>query len=128
MQNYRHEFAKDTPTAAAEVVLFQDSDGVSLTGGRPELYGSWTELDVALLVDQNVTLIHKWGPTLTTADADMEIINGATYTGETVTKDIFFERTLQHHPGRNRISIVAGTPAPTATKIACCRYDGPRVV
>lgn len=128
MENCRHEFTKDTPTAGQEVVLWQDSDGTTLTGGRPELYGKWTELDVACWVDQPVTLVHKWGPTLTTTDANLKIINGATFTGETIAASTFFSRTLQHHPGRNRISIVAGTPAPTATKIACCNYDGPRVV
>lgn len=128
MQNYRHEFNKDTPGSEAEVVLFQDSDGVTPNGCGRELFGSWTEFDLALKLDQAVTVIHKWGPTLDTADEDMAIINGTTYTGETAASGVFFERTFQHHPGRNRISVVAGVTPPTATKIACCYYTGPRAV
>lgn len=126
MQNYRHALPPiATPGSNAEVVIFQDGDG---TTPSVTFQTSYTELDVAMKLSQDVTLIHKWGPTLTTADGSMAIINGATSTGETVTGGAFFNKTLQLFPGRNRISVVAGVTPPTATYIASALYSGPRVV
>lgn len=128
MQNYQHQFVKDTPAAGeGEVVLWQTSASAEAPV-RPEVYPSQTEFDIACIVSQNMTLLHKWGPTLDTADAAMTTINGTTGTGETITASAFYFKTLQLPPGRNRISVVAGVTPPTATKLACSTYTGPRVV
>lgn len=126
MQNFRHQQPPiASPGNSAEVVLYQDSTGTLPT---KTFDTSYTEFDVAMKLDRDVTLIHKWGPTVDTIDSNLVIINGASSTGETVTGGAFFNKTMQLFPGRNRISVVAGGTAPTAAMIATALYSGPRVV
>ena len=119
MENHRHPRAPvATTTANQSVVLYQDSDGTTAPPD-PNLAPSYVWCTVAMSLSQDVVLKHYWGPTLTTADAALVIINGATVTGETLAASAGFnQRSIRLQPGRNRIVLTMGGTAPTAAFVA----------
>ena len=129
MSAFRHPLpVVSTPARTVEAVLYQDSKGGSVDDNlvsRPNLPPAYPGVTVAFKLDQAVTFIHKWGPSPTTADADLVIINGTSATGETAAANAFFSRLCWLQPGRNRISILAGGTAPTAASVAVELYSGP---
>lgn len=120
----RREEAKATGTAGVDVLIWQDTNGTAPPRNVPSC--SYSSIKVSFRLDQAVTFIHKWGPTPDTADGDLVIINGPAQAGEAAALSTFFERTTVLSPGRNRFSVLMGTPAPTASKIAyeLNDYDG----
>lgn len=122
MDRYKHpQTPKASPGANAEVVIFQTSDGTSAPV-RDNVGGNYTAVTLAFLLSQSVTVLHKWGPTSTTADGAMVTVNGS---GDGVVAGTFFRKTYQIGPGRDRISVVAGSNAPAAASIAWELYSGP---
>lgn len=118
MEKHRHPRAPVlTTTAGATVNLYQDSDGTTAPSD-PNLAPSYVWCVISGKLDQEVTLVHRWGATLTTADESLVIINGPTQAGETLAADTWFERAIRLMPGRNKIDLVLGTPAPTAAYVA----------
>jgi hypothetical protein len=116
--------AISTGANGADVLIYQDTNGVTPPRNVPST--SYSSIKVALRLDQDVTYLHKWGPTPDTVDDDLVIINGPLQAGEVAAASTFFERTTILFPGRNRISVTMGAPAPTASKIAfeLNDYDG----
>lgn len=114
MRHYKEAVA--TSTAGQEVVIWQNTNGTTPPRNVPS--GSYRSIIVRCWVDQPITLLHKWGPTPDTADGTLKTINGPAQAGETVAASSFFEREIRLGPGRDRISALMGTPAPTATFIA----------
>ena len=113
MQNARHvRLPVATPGTSATVLLYQDSDGTTATPAQA-VGISYCWYRFAMYLDQDVTFTHKWGPTLTTADADLKTIQT-----ETLVKNNLNERYVHLLPGRNKITLTAGETAPTATVVA----------
>jgi hypothetical protein len=119
MERHRHPRAPVwTTTANLSVTLYQDSDGTT-NPPDPNLAPSYVWCTVGFKLSQDVVLKHYWGPTLTTADADMVIINGATGTGETMAASAAYnQRSLRLQPGRNKIVLTMGGTAPTLAQVA----------
>lgn len=120
MQYTRHPRAEVSgPTGAnQEVLIYQDSDGTTVAPA-PNAASPYSKIVVPMKFDQDVTFLHKWGPTPTTADGDLVTINGTTQTGETATAAAgwqVFEARL--YPGRNRFSVKAGATPPSAAQVA----------
>jgi hypothetical protein len=106
------------PTTGSNVVLYQDSDGTTAPPSM-NLASPYTHVTVGMKLDQDVTLVHQWGPTVLTPNASLVIINGTAGAGETVAATAaYFQRSIRLQPGRNRISLVNGATAPTANHVA----------
>lgn len=106
--------AYPTSTAGQSVIVYDDT----ITGhGRPGPAPSDVSVTVAFQLDQEVTFIVKWAPERDAGDASLVIVNGATQTGEAASANAFFRRNVVLSPGRNQISVLMGTPAPTANYI-----------
>jgi hypothetical protein len=122
MDQSRHPKGAVTVSASSttEVMIYQDSDGVTASPD-PSAYsgGRFSWCCLATKPDQDLILLHRWGPTLLTADASLVIVNGATGTGETVDHNAAItDYRIRLKPGRNKISIkTTGTP-PTANGVA----------
>lgn len=116
MEKHRHPMpAIASPGANATVVLYQDSDGTSAPPQTP--VAPYTHFRFsANFAAHGVTLYHKWGPTLDTPDGSLVTVNGSG-AGESITAG-FCDKPIALLPGRNHISIAAGSSAPTATSIA----------
>lgn len=130
MRPYRHPrppVAVST-VAAAETLLYQDSDGTTAAPSQ-NLSIPYCWVKVGMKLSQDVTLIHKWGPKVDTADADLVVINGSAGAGETVDHTAaYFQRAIQLQPGRNRISIVNGGTPPAAAFVAVELNSFPGVI
>lgn len=104
-----------TSTAGQTVVLY---DSKTTGQGRPAAAPSDVCIITAFQLDQAVTYIHKWAPERDAADSALVIINGAAQAGEVAAANTFFRRKAVLNPGRDQISVLMGTPAPTANFIA----------
>ena len=126
MDQYRHEKKAVTvsPSATTEVLIYQDCDGTTVEPS-PNSGGRYSWVTLGMRLDQDVTLIHRWGPTKMTADADLVIINGTTGTGETMDHTLAYEaRNIKFLPGRNKISVkTSGTPPTVNGKSNVVAYE-----
>jgi hypothetical protein len=104
-----------TTTAGGSVVVFDDTQSGN---GSPAPAPSYSHVTVSFKLDQAVTFIVKWAPERDAADSALLIINGSTETGEVAAANVFFSRDVVLRPGRNKIYVLMGTPAPTANFIA----------
>jgi hypothetical protein len=104
-----------TTTAGGTVVLFDDTQ---VANGSPAPGPSYSHITVALKLDQPVTFLIKWAPQRDAADSALLIVNGAAEAGEVAAANVFFTRDVILRPGRNHISVLMGTPAPTANFVA----------
>ena len=130
MQNiHRHpRSAVATPGSNAEVVVYQDSTGTANPPSK-DLGSPYCWVTVAFKLDQDVTLLHKWGPTVTTLDAALVTINGPAQAGEVASAaNGYFQRSIRLQPGRNRISVLAGATPPTASVIALELNSSPAII
>lgn len=121
MDQTRHPVAHIlTPAAGQPVTLYQDSDGTTVIGDTA-LRASYSGVRVAFYLDQAVTLTLLWGPTLDTPDASL-----VTIATETATASNWHGYIIALQPGRNKVVLTAGTPAPTTgSKIAVEKSDWP---
>ena len=112
-----------TTTAAGSVNVFDDGQAAN---GSPAPAPSYSHVTVSFKLDQDVTFIVKWAPERDAADGALLIVNGAAEAGEAAAANVFFSRDVILRPGRNQISVLMGTPAPTANFIAAeaNTYDG----
>lgn len=99
-----------TPTAGNSVVLHDDKEMRKTASHQNAIW-----VTVVANLDQNCTIYHKWAPDIEAADGDLVVMNG---TGSGDTAGLRFVEKYRRLPGRNVIVLTAGTPAPTATKIA----------
>ena len=130
MSQYRHPQKTQFATAGsgATVILHDDVDASGMPKaqfGGPGM--CW--ITVALKLDQDVTLVHKWAPLANSPNSALVTINGITQTGEVAaTASGFFQRSLRFQPGRNQISVVMGGTAPTANFIGVEYNDYPGII
>lgn len=107
------------PTLAAgeTVTIYDDKVSTQRPGPAP----ADVSVNVSLQLDQAVTFIVKWAPQRDAEDTDLVIVNGTTQTGEVAAANTFFRRNVILSPGRNKIEVLMGTPAPTANYISAER-------
>jgi hypothetical protein len=104
-----------TTTAGGSVVVFDDTQA---SNGSPAPPPSYSHITVSFKLDQPVTFLVKWAPERDAGDSALLVINGTPEIGEDAEANVFFCRDVILRPGRNQISVVMGTPAPTANFIA----------
>ena len=122
MDQTRHPIAPvATPGASESVTLYQDGDGTAVVGNT-SLRAAYTGVRVAFYLDQAVTLTLKWGPTLTTTDANLVTADTVSCTAST-----WYGFVIALQPGRNKIVLTAGGTAPTASFIAVEYSDWPNL-
>lgn len=114
-----------TSTAGQTVLIFDDGTAAQ---GNPAPAPSYSHVVVAFMLDQPVTFVVKWAPNRDAADGELAIINGSDSppAGVLVAANTYYTPEVTLEPGRNQISVVMGTPAPTANFIAAeaNTYDG----
>jgi|WetSurMetagenome_2_1015567.scaffolds.fasta_scaffold181826_2 hypothetical protein len=103
-----------TTTAGGSVILFDDGQAGN---GSPAPAPSYSHVVMACLLDEDVTLLIQWAPDRNAADAALVTINGSG-SGETIAGDAFYSKRIPLWPGRNKISVLMGTTAPTSSLIA----------
>ena len=111
----RHEFKVRyvaTPGAGATVTLFDDGiAGLAVPQSAP----SFVWLTVAMDLDKDVTIKHLWAPRREAGDADLTVQNND---GSGDLVGARYVHNFRLRPGRNKFTVTAGTPAPTANYIA----------
>lgn len=118
MSQYRRRIPSiATTTAGLSVAVHDDVLSTGMVAAKFVGPGNIAVV-LAFLLDRAVTVLHQWAPRPEAPDADLHTINGPDQAGDVSVASTFFSEVYPLYPGRNVITVVMGTPAPTAGYIA----------